>query len=210
MIEIVASRLSNVYRRPAAVFTQVKGFVVGSVRSHDFFDVYRIVEQCRDLLVSFGGHPYAVGLSLRPENLPAFTERFQSIVGDRYFMRPPHIPIDAFLHLCDIDLKLLADLQTLSPFGQGNEMPVFCTLNVRNIGKCWQVGKENSHLHFDVMDDTSLLPLRAIALNLGRFFEAVVSQEPFHICYTLEASNLRFSSIRLFVKDIRTSQPCSE
>ncbi|MDR3137799.1 MAG: single-stranded-DNA-specific exonuclease RecJ [Tannerellaceae bacterium] len=207
VIGIVASRLSEFYHRPAIVLTQSAEFVTGSARSHDFFDVYRVVEECRDLVENFGGHPYAVGLSLRPENLPAFTQRFLAIVNAQDFVIAPRISIDAPLPLCQVTPKLLADLKRLSPFGQENQVPIFYTLNVRDVGKCRLVGKDNEHLRFDVIDDTSDTPVNAIAFNMAQYFELVASKEPFHICYTVEEFGFRSSGIQLLIKDIRTSDP---
>jgi single-stranded-DNA-specific exonuclease len=210
VIGIVASRLSESYHRPVIVLTQSAEFVTGSARSHGFFDVYQVVEECRDLVENFGGHPYAVGLSLRAENLPAFTERFQSIVDARDFVIAPRIAIDAPLSLCDVTPKLLTDLKRLSPFGQENQVPVFYTLNVRDTGKCRCVGKESEHLRFDVIDNSIRTPVNAIAFNMGQYFELVSSKEPFHICYTVEEFGFRTSGIQLLIKDIRTTDPFVE
>ena len=81
VIGIVASRLTEVYYRPAVVLTRTDDMATGSARSVSGFDVYKAIEYCRDLLENFGGHTYAAGLSMKVENVPAFTERFEEFVS---------------------------------------------------------------------------------------------------------------------------------
>jgi single-stranded-DNA-specific exonuclease len=88
--------------------------------------------------------------------------------------------------LCDITAQLLTDIKRLSPFGQENQVPVFYTLNVRDTRKFRRVGKENEHLRFDIVDDTTATAVNAIAFNMGQFYETITSKEPFHICYSIE------------------------
>ena len=81
VIGIVASRLTEVYYRPAVVLTRTDDMATGSARSVSGFDVYKAIEYCRDLLENFGGHTYAAGLSMKVENVPAFTQRFEEFVS---------------------------------------------------------------------------------------------------------------------------------
>ena len=82
VIGIVASRLTEVYHRPAVVITCTGDIATGSARSVTGFDVYKAMESCRDLLDNFGGHTYAAGFSLKVENVAAFAERFEGFVAD--------------------------------------------------------------------------------------------------------------------------------
>ena len=97
IIGIVASRLTELYYKPSVVLTYSNGLATGSSRSVQGFDVYKAVESVRDLLENFGGHTYAVGLSLKEENIAEFTRRFEQFVSDN--IRPdqltPQLDIDA-------------------------------------------------------------------------------------------------------------------
>ena len=89
IVGIVASRLIETYYRPTVVLTMSNGFVTGSARSVPGFDLYQAVESCSDLLENFGGHMYAAGLTMRPENVEEFTRAFQRLRGGE------HRPADA-------------------------------------------------------------------------------------------------------------------
>ena len=107
MIGIVASRLTEKYYRPAVVLTKSSELITGSARSVTGFDIYKAIESCRDLLENFGGHTYAAGLSLKEENLDAFTQRFLKLAADEIIpeQMTPQIDIDAVLDLQDINSK---------------------------------------------------------------------------------------------------------
>ncbi|MDR2791407.1 MAG: single-stranded-DNA-specific exonuclease RecJ [Tannerellaceae bacterium] len=207
VIGIVASRLAETYHRPVIIFSRSPEMITGSARSHGAFDVYKTIEECRDLVENFGGHPYAVGLSLRPENLPAFTERFQRLVEAEEFVMSPHIAIDATLPLREVTFELLSDIKRLSPFGQDNHVPVFYTPNVRDSGRGHCVGKENEHLRLGLTDDTVGTPINAIGFNMSRYLPTVRSGNPFHVCYTVEEFARRNGAVQLLIKDIRSTHP---
>ena len=113
VIGIVASRLTEKYYRPAVVLTKSSELITGSARSVTGFDIYKAIESCRDLLENFGGHTYAAGLSLREENLEAFTERFLKIASEEIIPEQmiPQIDIDAILDLKEINQKFVNDLR---------------------------------------------------------------------------------------------------
>ena len=117
VIGIVASRLTEKYYRPAVVLTKSSELITGSARSVTGFDIYKAIESCRDLLENFGGHTYAAGLSLREENLEAFTERFLKIASEEIIPEQmiPQIDIDAILDLKEINQKFVNDLKKMSP-----------------------------------------------------------------------------------------------
>ena len=116
VIGIVASRLTEKYYRPAVVLTKSSELITGAARSVTGFDIYKAIESCRDLLENFGGHTYAAGLSLREENLEAFTERFLKIASEEIIPEQmiPQIDIDAILDLKEINQKFVNDLKTVS------------------------------------------------------------------------------------------------
>ena len=127
IIGIVASRLTELYYKPSVVLTFANGLATGSSRSVQGFDIYKAIDASRDLLENFGGHPYAVGLSLKEENIPEFTRRFEQYVAEH--IQPeqlePLLDIDAFITFSEITPAFIATLRKFNPFGPGNHKPVF-------------------------------------------------------------------------------------
>lgn len=209
IIGIVASRLTELHYKPTVVLTYANGLATGSSRSVQGFDVYAAVGASRDLLENFGGHTYAVGLSLREENIPEFTRRFEEYVAAH--IKPeqlaPRIHIDAFLNFAEITPEFLTLLHKFNPFGPGNPKPVFCTRGVRDFGTSKLVGKSGEHIKLDLVDDTSGKVYSGIAFNAVAHFAHIHSGKPFDICFTIEESRRKGArSIQLLVKEISTSR----
>jgi single-stranded-DNA-specific exonuclease len=206
VVGIVASRLIEKYYRPTIVLTQSDGLVTGSARSVKNFDVYEAIDSCNELLVQFGGHKYAAGLSLKPENLPAFIHKFEQVVSSTIeeHMLTPEIDIDAELVLEEVDWKLFRILKQFAPFGPGNMAPVFITRGVTDKGFARLVG--NNHLKLDILDsDNPRLCFAAIAFGLGAHFDTVSRKIPFDVCYTIEENEYNgVVTMQLNVKDIKT------
>ena len=174
----------------------------GSSRSVQGFDVYSAVESTRDLLETFGGHTYAVGLSLKEENIPEFTRRFEEYVRDhiRTDQLTPVLDIDAYLTFADITPEFMSLLHRFNPFGPGNSKPVFCTRRVTDFGSSKLVGKAGEHIKLELIDDTSGKVYDGIAFNAAEHFDYIHSGRPFDICYTLEESKRKGThSVQLMV-----------
>ena len=153
IVGIVASRLIETYYRPTVVLTQSNGFVTGSARSIPGFDLYQAVESCSDLLENFGGHMYAAGLTMRPENVEEFARRFNEYVEANIDPKilVPQVEIDSMLLFSDITPSFHRELNRFQPFGPGNNAPVFATLCVINEkGDAKLVGAEAEHLRMDL------------------------------------------------------------
>jgi len=208
VIGIVASRLTEKYFRPAVVLTRSSDLITGSARSIVGFDIYKAIENCRDLLENFGGHTYAAGLSLRDENLQEFTERFMKITSDEITpeQMTPQIDIDTIITLKDVTTALMSDLKKMNPFGPDNEKPVFVSLNVKDFGTSRVVGKEGTHLKLEVIDDSCKTPVHAIAFGMSEHEKYLKEESPIDICYTIEENVYNgATSIQLLIKDIRPS-----
>ncbi len=208
VIGIVASRLIEAYYRPTIVLTESEGKITGSARSIKGFDIYDAVDACGDLLEHFGGHTYAAGLSLRPENLEKFRERFEDYVRTHITddIAMPEIEIDAKLNLQDVQRKFYDILKQFAPFGPGNMSPVFQTDNVVDAGKAKIVG--NNHLKLEVFQrDVRSEPISAIAFQQGEEnFEYIRDGNPFDICYHIEENEWNGKkSFQLNIKDIKPS-----
>lgn len=210
VIGIVASRLTELYYKPAVVLSQANGLATGSARSVQGFDIYSAVNASRDLLENFGGHTYAVGLSLKEENIPEFTKRFEEYVSANILPNQlePHLDIDAEIEFADITPELVAMLRKFNPFGPCNQKPVFRSKNVFDFGTSKLVGKNLEHIKLELEDDSTSHVINAIAFNMAQYFEHIHAHKPIDICYTIEQSKRgnNQDSIQLMIRDIRPSE----
>ena len=209
VIGIVASRLSEKYYRPSVVLTKSSELITGSARSIAGFDIYKVIEACRDLLENFGGHTYAAGLSLKEDNLEEFTKRFMQLTAEE--MKPeqmmPQIDVDQAIDLKDVNQRFLNELKRLNPFGPNNEKPVFCSLSVQDYGTSKLVGKEQDHLKLEVIDRKGGGPLHGIAFGMYKHCNYIKDKHPFDICYTIEENTYAGNTtLQLMIKDIRPSE----
>jgi len=210
VIGIVASRLTENYYRPTIVLTKSNGLITGSARSVKDFDIYDALEACREYINDFGGHKYAAGLTLKPENFDAFCKLFDEVVTSSITdeMLIPEIEIDSKLTLDMIDKKFYNVLKQFSPFGPGNMSPVFETDDLIDTGYSRIVGK--NHLKLNVVhQQTRVLPFKGIAYQQGNVLEQIKAvqgkqNKPFKACYHLEENEWNGAvSIQLNVKSIQ-------
>ena len=208
IIGIVASRLTELYYRPAVVLTLSDGLATGSARSVQGFDIYKAVESCRDLLENFGGHTYAVGLSMKEEHIKEFTARFEEHVARHILpdQMEPQIDIDTEINFNEITPDFFTMLKQFNPFGPGNQKPIFCTRRVTDYGTSRLVGKKNEHVKLELVDSKSKNIMNGIAFNMSQHFEHIKAGKPFDICYTIEENTHNNGSIQLFIKDMRPSE----
>lgn len=209
IIGIVASRLTELYYKPAVVLTYSNGLATGSSRSVQGFDIYSAVNSTRDLLENFGGHTYAVGLSMKEENIEEFSRRFEEYVAEN--IQPnqlePQLEIDADIEFADITPELAGYLKRFNPYGPGNEKPMFRTRNVFDFGTSKLVGKNLEHIKLELEDNSTSHVINAIAFNMSQYFEHIHAHKPIDICYTIELTRRsnNSDSIQLMIKDIRPS-----
>ena len=209
VIGIVASRLSEEYYKPSIVLTNSNGLASGSARSVSGFDIYKAIDSCRDLLENFGGHMYAAGLSMKEENVIAFTERFEKFVSDNILEEQtfPQIEIDAILEFKDITPKFFRVLKQFGPFGPGNMKPVFVSKRVFDFGTSRLVGKEQEHLKLELIDSSSENVMNGIAFRMHEFNEPLKALNPLDICYTLEENTFNGNTTtQLMIKDIKIDE----
>ncbi|MDD6891563.1 MAG: single-stranded-DNA-specific exonuclease RecJ [Bacteroidales bacterium] len=208
VIGIVASRLTEIYYRPAVVLTRTDNLATGSARSVSGFDVYKAIEHCRDLLENFGGHTYAAGLSMRVENVPEFTRRFEAYVTEHILpeQMSATIDIDAQLDFRDITPKFFFDLKKFNPFGPDNHKPVFCTLNVYDYGTSKVVGRDQEHIKLELVDNKSNNVMNGIAFGQSSQARFIKTKQSFNICYTIEENTHKRGDIQLQIEDIKPSR----
>ncbi|MFQ5446789.1 MAG: single-stranded-DNA-specific exonuclease RecJ [Saprospiraceae bacterium] len=202
VIGIVAARMVEHFHRPTILLTESNGFAVGSARSVPGFNIYAPIKACEDLLLNFGGHDHAAGLTLTIEAVPEFTRRFEAAVRERITekQRIPEVRVSALLNLKDITSRFWKVLKQFAPFGPGNRSPVFVTKNVMDTGFS-RVLKEN-HLRLAVKQDGSS-PVYGIAFGRADAYAKISKKKPFHVAYKLEENRWQgVTTIRMVVKDL--------
>ena len=212
VIGIVASRLTDYYYRPTIVLTKAGDLVTGSARSIKNFDIYDAIDNCADLLEHFGGHKYAAGLSMRPENLAEFQRRFEKYVQENLTAEDsvPEIEVDLKINFSDITAKFMRILNQFAPFGPGNLAPIFWTDNVYDTGASRPVGGHR-HLKLSLAQEgdkeLGISPFSGIAFSKGDLYDRIHSGEPFSICYHLEYNTWQGkTTLQLNVKDIKFNE----
>tara|TARA_B110000046_G_C13020275_1_gene410766 strand:- start:1158 stop:2852 length:1695 start_codon:yes stop_codon:yes gene_type:complete len=205
VIGIVASRLIETYYRPTVVLTESEGLLSGSVRSVRGFDVYKALESCEEFMIQFGGHKYAAGLTLKPEQLDGFREAIEVYVRENILpeQRIPSLTYDMVLGFQEINHKLLRILSQMGPFGPKNMRPVFVTHNCKDLGGTRLVGKSQEHIKLEITDSSGI-KIQGIAFGMGVHLITIKNQIPFSVLYTLEENQYNgIISLQLKVKDLK-------
>ena len=204
VIGIVASRLIEKYYRPTLVFTKSGDKLAASARSVKGFDVYNALLECDEFIEQFGGHKYAAGLTLLPENYDNFKNKFEEVVErtiDKKVLTP-EISIDAEIELSEITPKFFRIIQQMAPFGPLNMKPTFTSTCVRDNGYGKQVGADKTHLKLNVFQGDNKNNYNAIGFNLGDKMECV--QNDFDIVYALDENEWNGrKSVQLVLKDLK-------
>ncbi len=206
VVGIVASRLIDKYfYRPTIILTQSNGQVAGSARSVAGFNVYEAIHQCKDLLENYGGHFYAAGMTMKPENVEAFQERFESIVAATIDpdLLIPEIVIDSEISFSDITPSFYNIMRQFEPLGPENLKPLFIARNVTDTGYSKIVKEEHLKLSVKQRNSSSI---SGIGFFMADKFELVSSKKPFDIVFTLEENEWNGNTtLQLKVIDIRAS-----
>lgn len=203
VIGIVASRLIETYYKPTIIFSEVNGMLTGSARSIKDFDVHDAIGACGDLVIQYGGHKYAAGLTIRKESFEAFTQRFEEIVSlnTSEELLTPEIEYDMELNFTDITPKFFAVLDQFKPHGPGNMVPIFRTNNLTDAGS--RIVKEK---HLKLIAYQKGIKFDGIGFNMSDVFPIISKGVPFDICYSLEMNEYKGNkNLQLKVRDIRTS-----
>ena len=208
VIGIVASRLTEVYYRPAVVLTRSGDVVTGSARSVSGFDVYKAIQSCGDLLENFGGHTYAAGLSMKVENVDAFKERFEQYVSEHIETEQTlaSLDIDAEINFSDINQRLYLELKKMRPFGPDNIKPVFCTRQVYDYGTSKVVGREQEHIKLELVDGESNKVMNGIAFGQSEQARYIKTKRSFDIAYSIEDNTHKRGEVQLLIEDIKARE----
>ena len=208
VVGIVASRMTELYFRPTVVLTRSGDLATGSARSVAGYDIYDAVKSCRDILENFGGHTYAVGLSLRIENIPEFRRRFQQYVTEHILPEQTEatLDIEEVIDFREITKKLHNDLKKFAPHGPDNPKPLFCTRNVYDYGTSKVVGRQQEHVKLELVDSKSSNVMNGIAFGQSQAARYIKSKRSFDIVYTIEENIYKRSEVQLQIEDIKPSE----
>ena len=207
VIGIVASRVIETYYRPTIILTESNGMATGSARSVYGFDVYNAIDACSDLLDQFGGHMYAAGMSMKVENVAAFTQKFEEVVcaqiTDEQLM--PKISIDSKLELAQINSKFNGILKQFDPSGPNNMRPVFMSENVFITSNSRKIGGDKTHLRLEVFqEENPNIKFNCIGFGLGAILDELDEGMPCSIVYNIEENHWRgTTTLQLNLKDIK-------
>lgn len=205
VIGIVASRLIEEHYRPTLVFTKSGDKLAASARSVKGFDVYNALEQCSEFIEQFGGHKYAAGLTLLPEEYEQFKERFEEVVKSTIDERllTPEITIDLKISLEDIDTKLMRLLKQIGPYGPQNMHPVFMSENMQDTGYGKCVGEDDKHLRFTAKQAESN-SIVGIGFGLGNKLSSITNKKLFNSAYVIDENEWQGNvSLQLMVRDVK-------
>lgn len=208
VVGIVASRLTEIYFRPTIVLTKDGEYATGSARSVAGFDIYEAIKSCRDLLINFGGHTYAAGLTLKWADVKTFRERLQAFIDNHIqpHQQEPILNIDADIDFKDITKKLHNDLKRFAPFGPSNPKPIFSTEGVYDFGTSKVVGREQEHIKLELVDSKSNNVMNGIAFGQSASARYIKSKRSFDIAFTIEENVFKRNLVQLQIEDIRHTE----
>ena len=206
VLGIVASKIKEKYHKPSIIINFKKnGIGTASCRSILGFNIYNAIEICSKHLISYGGHAMATGFTIDSKNLKLFCAQFYTLTEKLINKQKlkPKIYIDTKLNMIDINSRLLKFLRFLSPFGPGNENPVFLARNIKVIGIPQIIGKNNDVIKFIISGEKVMYEVTG--LNMIEKYEYLISGKKIDIVYEIKDNNLKTkSSIQLNLKDIKT------
>lgn len=205
VVGIVASRLIDHFYRPTIVLTQSGDYVAGSARSVAGFNVYEAIHQCKDLLLGYGGHFYAAGMTMETDKVDAFCQRFEEVVEATIHpeLLVPEIVIDAEVKFSDIKKSFYDIICQMEPFGPDNMSPTFCARHVSNTG--WSKIVKEAHLRFVVKQGNHTLT--GIGFNLAAKMPILLSNRPFDLVFKIDENEWNGEkNLQLKVLDVRLSE----
>ena len=206
VIGIVASRLIETYYKPTLVFTEGNnGEMVASARSVADFDIHQALEFCSDLFMKFGGHQAAAGLSMEKEKFEEFKVRFEEYVkmNIQEHQKEPSIYIDSVVKPEDLNREFFNFHRKLAPFGPHNMKPVLVLKNVRVNGYVRLMGKENTHLKFNILQPTTGRNIECVGFRFGQFAEDFKAKT-FDLAFTIEENHWKGNvSHFLNIRDVK-------
>jgi len=204
VIGIVASRCIEKYYRPTVILTQSNGVITGSARSVQGFDLYKAIESCSDVLEKFGGHTFAAGITLKPENLEAFRAKFETVVSSTITedQLVPVVDIDVVLNFDALTWKFNNVLKQMAPFGPENQKPVFEARNVFVQNSLTMF--KDKHIRFLAGQKGNDMIFQTVGFDQIEHYDRLVVGDEFNMAFTLEENTFNGeTSLQLRIKDIK-------
>jgi single-stranded-DNA-specific exonuclease len=212
VIGIVASRLVEKFYRPSILLTSVDGILKGSARSIPDFNLYEALKECEDILLQFGGHKAAAGLSIHYDKINDFKKRFNEVAKKNLTPEQliPTLEIEAIVELNSITPKFRRILDRFAPFGPQNMKPIFLTEKVEIFDR--PRINSNNHLFMKVRKNGSMV-FDTVGYNLGEYAQGLldlngsIKNTYIDIVYTIESNTINDMVFPLLnLKDFRISQ----
>lgn len=205
IIGIIASKIVEEFNRPTVMIAIAEDIGHGSARSIPSFHILEALEYCKSKLLSVGGHAQAAGLKIHPDNINEFRLMLNSTTSQRLSKTDlvPILNIDAEVTLSMLSKALVAELARLSPYGEGNPLPLFAAMNVKVVGQPRRIGSKGQHLSFYVKQGD--VAIRAIAFGMGEQFERIKQNgKPCSLAFAVKINNwMDGENLELEVKDIK-------
>lgn len=205
VVGIAASRAIEQYYRPTIILTKsAEGILAGSARSVQGFDIHAALEKCKEYLLQFGGHKYAAGMTLKAENLQAFSDAFEQVGREVLTddILTPKIYYDALLDVNEVNYRFYSIIQKMAPFGPGNMTPIFYAKGLKDDGTGKIIGKTEEHLKLNIKRPSGSIP--SLAFGMADKFPAIKKADSFEACFQINENIFRGSrTLQLMLKDIR-------
>ena len=205
VVGIVASRLIEQYYRPTIVLTQSGELVAGSARSVHGFNLYDAIHACREHLLGYGGHFAAAGMTLLPEQVEAFTTKFEEVVAASIHpeLLIPEIIIDMEVNFKELTHSLYNIISQMEPFGPGNARPVFIVKKVTDYG--WSKLVKENHIRFSLQQDN--IVFSGIGFNMADKFSMLQLKKQVDVVFTLDKNDWNNQKhLQLIVIDFQLSE----
>ena len=202
VLGIVASKLVDKFQTPVVLLSKNGKYAKGSARCAHNFDIYNALKKCDELLVEFGGHKYAAGITIELDKIETFNEKFENIVKKTLPKETliPNIQIDSELDFTELSPTFFEVINKFSPFGFSNLRPIFLTKGVRTANGFKLIG--NNRVKFRAMQGNFIID--AMAHNLNHKIPILQSNKPFSIIYNLESYSFNGQqTTQLAIKDIK-------
>ncbi len=206
VIGIVASRCIENFYRPTIIFTKSGDKVAaGSARSVPGFDLYAAIERSAHLLIQFGGHMHAAGMTIEIDKIEEFKAHFDQIVNEMILEEQliPKINIDIKIDLSEISPKFYRIMKQMAPFGPHNMQPIFVSENL-SLAAEPRILKEK-HLKLEILDEDTGSVFSAIGFGMvDDFYQGLSAGNKFSMAYSIEENTFRDkTTLQLFVRDIK-------
>jgi single-stranded-DNA-specific exonuclease len=205
VVGIVASRLIEQHYRPTIVLTESGGLATGSARSVPGFNLYEAIYQCKEYLIAYGGHFAAAGLSMLPENVDAFRNKFESVVAATIeeHLLIPEIVIDSEISFTDIKMPFYKLVSQMEPFGPQNLRPVFIAKRVSDTG----FSKIVKELHLRVVLKQNDVTLTGIGFNMADKYALIETKQPLDVVFTIDENEWNGeTNVQLKLIDLKLSE----